>query len=159
MEKKEIEEKQKEFFEAMKELCGVWNKYPNIIKQKSVRTVFEVGVYLWGIVKYCGQDTEYKYLSADVEKGTHINYEHVVPVNVFLKYFKEKIDEMTFEEFSKIIGENCEVCGVSDAVDDKLKEYRDTMPDGWEFGKNKWQRYVECGIEVKDSERNAVKID
>ena len=159
MEKKEIEEKQKEFFAALQELCEVWSKYPAVIKQRSVREVFEKGVYLWGVAKYNGQKTKFAYVSHDVQEGTHLHYEHVVPVNFFLSYFKDNIQQMSFERFSEIISENCEVCGVSDDAEKKLKIYRDTMPAGWQFGGNKWQRYVECGIEVKDSEGKTVKID
>lgn len=158
MEENEIIKSQEEFFEVMKELCAVWNKHPDFMKQKSVRVVFELGTYLWDAPKYKGQKTEYKFLSSDVAEGTHLYYEHVVPVNEFLSYFKKHIQEMSFDEFSKLIVENCEVCGVSEKVKKQLKEFDDTMPKDWNFGDNKWQRYIDLGIEVKDSNGNAVRI-
>lgn len=150
--------KQQKFFEVMKALCNLMNQYPSIMKQRSLREVFESGIYLWGVVKYNGQKTKFKYLSSDVKKGTHLHYEHVVPVDFFIKYFLVHIQTMSFKKFSEIIQNNCEVCGVSDEVNEQLNKYRSKMPDNWNFGDKKWQCYIECNIDVKDSMGKAVDI-
>ena len=161
MSEQELEEKQKELFEVMKVLCRLMKEHPKIMKQRSIREVFENGICLFGIPAYQTQKTHYKYFSSDVDENTRLHYEHIVPLDVFIKYFITHIQEMSFEEFAEIIKCNCEVCGVSDEVNEKLNRFRHTMPDGWGgFNKgNKWQRYIDCGISVKDADGKCVKIE
>lgn len=155
-------EMQKDIDEELKQI----NNSRKVIENHTLRCILETASYYYGMPRYEGRETRYRYITKTIYDETisqgkkisdfngPIHYEHVVPMNELIKLLKAESQD--FETFDKTMKEKMFVCCVSDKDNKKLN--KNSMPkekkEEWENPNaninDVWARYVTKGIQVYD---------
>ena len=174
--KKEIESIRKCYCDVFYKLCDMQKDIDKqlkpiknarkVIENHTLRCILETASYYYGMPRFEGRETQYRYVSKNVydeiiSKGKmisefdgSIHYEHVIPMNELIKLLKNK--DQNFDTFDEIMKTKMIVCCVSDKENKKLK--KNSMPKEnkgeWKQPaaneKYIWDRYITAGIQVYD---------
>lgn len=164
------------YYDAFENMCKTQANYieklsessysKDIIENHTIRCILETASYYYGMPRYEGRETRYRYITKTIYDETisrgkkisdfsgPIHYEHVIPMNELIKLLKDESQD--FETFDKTMKEKMFVCCVSDKDNKKLN--KNSMPkekkEEWKKQNaninDVWARYVTKSIQVYD---------
>ena len=89
----------------------------------------------------------------DADKEKKLHAEHVIPNIVVFNKFVEMVESGSSEqELSEFLDENCEIIVITKAeaaLLDSVLGLRKEMPDGWEWGDDRYARLSVAGIKIE----------
>lgn len=141
-----IKKERKQLFNLLKKIYELKEEYTSLINGKVCREILEIGTICYGMPKYKGPETEYRYVTeAAKDNSSKGHYEHVVPIGLFQLLFKN--ENLEFEEFDSLMKNKLFVCKVSDEENQNFK-YKDKMPDeNLSTETDVWKRYYKKNLE------------